>query len=74
MLKIIKLKRTCFACPEQWEGETENGDKIYARERHGEMRVELNDEVIYRAEDMTALDGLFRCFEIPIEVLENVHE
>ena len=73
-MKIVKLERTCFACPEQWEGVTEDGSTVYARERHGEMRVELNGEVILRRENMTALDGLYRCFEIPVEVLENSYE
>ena len=68
---IKTLTRTCFLCPEQWEGELSDGRSIYARERHGSVRVEIDDEVIHRSEEGSALDALHFLFEIPIEVLEE---
>lgn len=71
MKKFTNLKRTCFACPEQWEGTTEDGDDVYARERHGYVRVDINGNTVFNAEEGTALDALYSLFEIPIEVIEN---
>jgi len=35
----FKLKRTCWACPSQWEGKTENDEWVYIRYRWGTFRV-----------------------------------
>ena len=69
MKKIVKLTQTSWAAPEQWEGETEDGLSVYARERHEEVRVELNGEVIHRSYGGTALAALRSLFEIPQEVV-----
>ena len=38
----IKLVRTCFACPEQYDALDANGTQIgYLRLRHGEFTVEV---------------------------------
>jgi hypothetical protein len=37
-LKLI-LTRTTEACPTQWEGETDDGRKVYARYRFGHLEV-----------------------------------
>lgn len=39
MLQIKDLKRTCYACPSQWEGTLEDGHMIYIRYRHGRFSV-----------------------------------
>jgi hypothetical protein len=40
--KIVQLKRTSGGAPEQWEGKLETGQEVYARERHGTVRIELD--------------------------------
>lgn len=40
-IKLINLKRTCHACPSQWEGQTNDNRWVYFRFRHGELRIEL---------------------------------
>ncbi|GAJ20753.1 unnamed protein product [marine sediment metagenome] len=43
MIKIIKLKRTCFACPAQWEGETSDKRAVYIRYRWGHLSIRLSE-------------------------------
>jgi len=43
MVKIIKLWKTCFACPAQWEGKLDNGQYVYIRYRWGIFRVGIAD-------------------------------
>ena len=73
MKKLIELKQTCCLCPEQWEGKTEDGEEVYARERHGSIRVELDNAIIFSDESNeqigSALDALLGLFEIPQELL-----
>jgi hypothetical protein len=38
MVKVIEIRRTCFAYPSQWEGKTKSG-YIYIRFRHGTLDV-----------------------------------
>lgn len=33
--KVVALKKTCIACPSQWEGILKDGRVVYARYRHG---------------------------------------
>lgn len=40
-VRIIELKRTCIACPSQWEGRTDDDRPVYIRYRHGHLTVEL---------------------------------
>ncbi|QRY51708.1 hypothetical protein [Mycolicibacterium septicum] len=60
MSKDIRLERTCFACPEQYDafvGDTQVG---YLRLRHGYFHVEFPDvggETVYEA--YTVGDGIF---------------
>lgn len=72
--KVIALKRTCLACPSQWEGNLEDGRAVYARYRHGELTIGVGDEIeeaVRRASSDVALyaedvgDGLdgFMSFE-----------
>lgn len=41
MIKVVNVMRTCWACPAQWEGETDSGQFVYARYRGGHMRVDV---------------------------------
>lgn len=45
MQKLVTLKRTCIACPSQWEGALEDGRAIYARYRHGELSVGVGNDI-----------------------------
>jgi hypothetical protein len=38
MVKITEIRRTCFACPAQWEGKTESG-YVYIRFRWGSLTI-----------------------------------
>lgn len=41
MIRVKSVKLTCMACPSQWEGETDAGQFVYARYRHGTLRVDI---------------------------------
>lgn len=43
--KVAALKKTCSACPSQWEGTLEDGRAIYAHYRYGELSVGVGDDV-----------------------------
>lgn len=43
--KVVALKKTCTACPSQWEGRLEDGRVIYARYRHGALSVGIGDDI-----------------------------
>lgn len=47
MIKVVTVRRTCLACPSQWEGESSAGEFVYARYRGGRMRVDVapNDRI-----------------------------
>lgn len=42
---LVALKKTCIACPSQWEGALEDGRVIYARYRHGELSVGVGNDI-----------------------------
>ena len=56
-MKIAKIVQTCIACPSQWEGEFEDGSKLYIRYRHGTLRVEKGDKLLFSATFGDSLDG-----------------
>ena len=64
MKRIIELRCTCAACPEQWEGKLETGESLYARERSGWMRVDLDEVTIHEEAGEDVLDLLGRLFRI----------
>ncbi len=43
--KVVALKKTCTACPSQWEGTLEDGRVIYARYRWGELSVGVGGDI-----------------------------
>lgn len=43
--KLVALKKTCVACPSQWEGTFEDGRVVYARYRHGHLSVGFGDDI-----------------------------
>jgi biotin synthase-related radical SAM superfamily protein len=48
MIIIDKLQQTCSACPSQWEGKSRDGQDICIRYRWGCLRLDINNESIYR--------------------------
>lgn len=45
MQKIKTIKKTCDACPSQWEGELEDGRNFYIRYRFGLLTVRFGKNV-----------------------------
>jgi hypothetical protein len=45
MPKVLTLRKTCLACPSQWEGALEDGRAVYARFRHGHLSVGTGETV-----------------------------
>jgi hypothetical protein len=59
-LKLRKLERTCFACPSQWDAETEDGRILYIRYRYGCLRVDMGGcggETVYCQHVGDDMDG-----------------
>lgn len=44
--RVVKIEGG-GACPAQWEGETDQRDRVYARYRWGYLRVEVGDEIVF---------------------------
>ncbi len=42
---MLTLKKTCLACPSQWEGALDDGRAVYARFRHGHLSVGIGETV-----------------------------
>jgi hypothetical protein len=42
---LVTLRRTCTACPSQWEGQLDDGRALYARYRHGHLYVGIADTI-----------------------------
>lgn len=66
--KLVELKRISQGCPEQWEGKTEDGKYVFARERHGYVRVEVDDLIVLERPGDSAYDALAEKFDLPDEV------
>lgn len=43
--RIVKLRRTTWACPTQWVATLDDGRTVYARSRHGELSVGVGDDL-----------------------------
>lgn len=46
ILAVTNLKKTCEACPAQWEGRS-GSNSIYIRYRHGILRADVNGVTVY---------------------------
>jgi hypothetical protein len=44
---VSTLRKTCNACPAQWEGKTDAHEDVYIRYRWGNLRVEINGRVVH---------------------------
>lgn len=59
-MKVIKLTKTCEACPSQWEGTLEDGRMIYIRYRWGYLSVRISEDKTEDIGDAVALgDEIF---------------
>ncbi len=56
---VASLKRTCIACPSQWEGALDDGRVLYARYRWGELTVGLGERIDDAVKGSRSEDSLF---------------
>jgi len=42
-MKLVKLVRTCWACPSQWDGILDDGRWLYIRYRGGRFSVSVGE-------------------------------
>ena len=68
MYKVKEITQTCFACPSQWEGKTIGGDEVYIRYRHGDLRVDINDNTVWGDGFGDPLDGFMTYDELKINL------
>ena len=41
VVKVSSIRKTCYACPAQWEGLTDDGRHVYVRYRWGWLTVQV---------------------------------
>jgi len=66
VITVTSIRKTCNACPSQWEGTIDDGRVIYARYRWGTLTIVLGKTLgealrsphIYEADLGDDLDGL----------------
>lgn len=56
--RVQLLKKTCTACPSQWEGTLDDGRAFYARYRWGELTVGLGEGVDEAVDNSMSADAL----------------
>lgn len=54
---VTELRRTCYACPSQWEGATEDGEHVYIRYRWGFLSASVGKDDVYGGKHGDSLDG-----------------
>jgi hypothetical protein len=76
-MKVLNYRRTCYACPSQWEGQLDNGLFFYVRYRWGYFSIGLGttvDEAVgddfYDSETGEALDGFMADSEMAFKMAE----
>jgi hypothetical protein len=57
MINVISCRRTCMACPSQWEGECFDGRHIYIRYRWGCLTYGFGDTIDDAVEDSFKCNG-----------------
>lgn len=57
MHRIVHIREFGGACPTQLEGETDQEQSVYARFRHGFLRVDVNGETVFHKCLSDHLDG-----------------
>lgn len=56
--KVVELRQTCFGCPSQWEGSTEDGRYVYIRYRWGNLSCEVGNLEVYSEQIGDNMDGI----------------
>ncbi len=56
---VTSLKKTCTACPSQWEGTLDDGRVLYARYRWGELSVGLGERIEDAVDNGRSEEALF---------------
>ncbi len=77
MSLITQIRRTCIACPSQWEGKLNNGNHIYIRYRWGDFTIgegktineAVNNQLIHVPYG-DSLDG-FMCNKTMVELIHE---
>lgn len=64
MYIITEIKRTCTACPAQWEGKFMGGAELYIRYRFGFLSVRRNDVELFALCLGGPLDGFLEYEEL----------
>lgn len=70
-MKINEIRRTCFACPAQWEGTAESG-YVYIRFRWGHLAVSFGStienaiagQILFEWDDADDLNGFMEYDEL----------
>ena len=57
MIKVAHIRRTCPACPAQWEGATDDGLYVYVRYRWGWLKAEVGGVIEFHQRTGAAMDG-----------------
>jgi hypothetical protein len=70
--RIVQLKRISSGGPEQWEGTLSTGERVFVRERHGVVRIEMNDIMVSEKAGDDAYAALAELFEIANEAWEEI--
>jgi hypothetical protein len=68
--RLVELRQISGGCPEQWEGKTSAGEYVYARERHGEVLIEVDGSVVFRGPGDWCYEELAKLFDLPDTVDE----
>ena len=70
-MKVKDLIRFGSYCPAQWDGETDNGKKVYIRYRWGVLTIDLNGEEVFSVKAGEEFDGVMSDEEMK-EVTKSV--
>ncbi len=57
--RIVKLRRTTWACPTQWLATLDDGRTVYARSRNGELSVGVGDNLDDAVDKSSGPDALY---------------
>jgi hypothetical protein len=75
----VSIKRTCTACPSQWEGRTDDGRDVYVRFRWGGLSVGIGDGLdnairneSYRWDDYDGLNGWMTYAELKTHFTDEI--
>lgn len=57
-IKVIELEQTCFACPSQWDGKTNDKKHVYIRYRFGCLSVDVDNKQVHSISFGNSLSGV----------------